>query len=104
LWKGRRERRRWRRVGIRRGEGRACEVNVKEVDGLEVLEELVMVLWVRERRGVGVARLERWKLERMVIGTLNTPRAPAADNVVLSILARGEEKVRTFGKRCGLGM
>jgi hypothetical protein len=84
LWKKRRERIRWRRVGFRSGEGLACEVNVKEVEGLEarVGAELVIVLRVRGRRGV--VGLERWKLDRN--GALNAPRAP--DIVVRSISAK----------------
>ncbi len=60
---------------------------MKEVENLEE-PELVIVRRVRERRGVDAKGLERWKVDRMDVGSLAAPRAP--DNVVRSIFADAE--------------
>jgi hypothetical protein len=85
LWKKRRERIRWRRVGFC---GLAWEVNVKEVEDLALREgPEVIVLRVRVRNGV-LIESECRKVDRMVVGSLAAPRAPS--NVVRSILGFGE--------------
>ena len=66
---------RWRSVGFC---GLAWDVSVKDVERLAPREgPEVIVLRVRERRGVFM-RFERWKLDRMVAGSLAAPRAPNA--------------------------
>lgn len=80
LWKKRRERIRWRRVGFC---GLAWDVNVKEVEDLALREgPEVIVLRVRVRIGVLMGS-ECRKVDRMVVGSRAAPRAPS--NVVRSI-------------------
>ena len=70
LWKKRRERIRWRRVGFC---GLAWDVNVKEVEDLALREgPEVIVLRARDRRGV-LKALECWRVDRMVVGSLAAP-------------------------------
>ncbi len=94
LWKKRRERIRWRRVGFC---GLGWDVNVKDVEDLALREgPEVIVRRVREWRGVFMG-LERWKADRMVVGSLAAPRAPS--NVVRSIFGvwRGSRFIDNLG-------